>query len=130
LGQLAWLRQLFSYYQRRLINNNGGQFRDNEAEVRLPLFSKHTTIKSVKQREKERAATRTAERERDMLLQHSGSYYEDYKRSKNRTAPPLEKQRLMTDRGAYISFLEVQLERVSASCLTVDGFNSRIGQVS
>ena len=52
-----------------------------------------------------------------MLHQHSGSYFEDYKRQKSasRVAPGkggLENERLLTDRAAYISFLEVQLERV------------------
>lgn len=35
----------------------------------------------------------------------------------------------MTDRTAYISFLEVQLERVSSACLTVQGFADRIQQL-
>ena len=47
------------------------------------------------------------------LLHHSGSYYEQHQRKKA-PAKGLEKQRLMTDRSAYISYLEVQLERVSA----------------
>ena len=38
----------------------------------------------------------------------------------------LEKQRLLTDRSAYLTFLESQLERVSATCLTVVGFQSRL----
>jgi hypothetical protein len=38
----------------------------------------------------------------------------------------LEAQRLLTDRSAYLSFLESQLERVSATCLTVVGFQSRL----
>lgn len=37
-----------------------------------------------------------------------------------------DKQRMMTDRAAYMSFLEVQLERVSASCLTVQAYSERI----
>jgi len=32
----------------------------------------------------------------------------------------------MTDRNAYMTFLEVQLEKVSAACLTVQGFSERI----
>lgn len=35
----------------------------------------------------------------------------------------------MTDRNAYMSFLEVQLERVSAACLTVQGFSERMEQM-
>ena len=37
-----------------------------------------------------------------------------------------EMQRLMTDRAAYLSYLEVQLERVSAACLVSQGFSERI----
>jgi CRISPR type IV-associated protein Csf3 len=42
---------------------------------------------------------------------------------------PLDSKRLLTDRSAYISFLEVQLERVTTSCLTVQGFAERIEQL-
>lgn len=41
----------------------------------------------------------------------------------------MEKERLLTDRSAYLSFLEVQLERVSAACMTSQGFSSRIDQM-
>jgi hypothetical protein len=44
-------------------------------------------------------------------------------------AHPIDKNRLLTDRSAYISFLEVQLERVTSSCLTVQGFSDRIDQI-
>ena len=67
-----------------------------------------------------------------MLLNHSGSYYEDYKRSKSvksSVSTDASNERLLTDRSAYISFLEVQLERVSAACLTSQGFSERIEQV-
>ena len=40
-----------------------------------------------------------------------------------------DKSRLLTDRAAYLSFLEVQLERVSTSCLTVQGFSGRIEEL-
>ena len=33
-----------------------------------------------------------------------------------------ETQRLLTDRAAYLSYLEVQLERVSAACITSQAF--------
>jgi hypothetical protein len=36
---------------------------------------------------------------------------------------------MMTDRNAYMSFLEVQLERVSSACLTVQGFSERMEQI-
>ena len=42
---------------------------------------------------------------------------------------PLDSKRLLTDRSAYISFLEVQLERVTTSCLSVQGFADRIEQL-
>ena len=35
-------------------------------------------------------------------------------------------RRSMVDRAAYMSFLESQLERVTASCKTVESYNSRI----
>lgn len=34
--------------------------------------------------------------------------------------------RLLTDRSSYISYLESQLERVSAACLTVQSFDERL----
>ena len=61
-----------------------------------------------------------------MLHQHSGSYYEDYRRAKGTKDASFKNQRLLTDRAAYISFLEVQLERVSAACMTTQGFADRI----
>eukprot|EP01083_Nonionella_stella_P161117 527346_1 len=36
---------------------------------------------------------------------------------------------LLTDRSAYISFLEIQLERVTASVMTVQGFSERIKEL-
>eukprot|EP00392_Amoebophrya_sp_AT5.2_P004704 g4712.t1 len=41
----------------------------------------------------------------------------------------VDKNRLLTDRAAYLNFLEVQLERVSSSCLTVQAFSERIESV-
>jgi hypothetical protein len=35
----------------------------------------------------------------------------------------------MVDRAAYMSFLESQLERVTASCQTVESYNSRIDSI-
>lgn len=34
--------------------------------------------------------------------------------------------RLLTDRSSYIAYLESQLERVSAACLTVQSFDERL----
>ena len=44
-------------------------------------------------------------------------------------AHPFDKSRLLTDRSAYVSFLEVQLERVTAACLATQGFSDRIDQL-
>lgn len=58
-----------------------------------------------------------------MLFQKSGSYYEDYRRMKGVPLTDVgDPKRLLTDRSAYISYLEVQLERVSAACMTSQGF--------
>lgn len=58
-----------------------------------------------------------------MLLQKSGSYYEDFRRMKGVPASePSDPKRLLTDRSAYISYLEVQLERVSTACMTSQGY--------
>ena len=54
------------------------------------------------------------------------SYFEQYKRVRGLNTDDLNKQHLLTDRSVYLSFLESQLERVSASCLTVVGFKDRM----
>lgn len=49
--------------------------------------------------------------------------------SSGRSTEPLSfrtTERLMTDRGAYIKYLELQLERVSASCLAVQNYAERM----
>lgn len=58
----------------------------------------------------------------------SGSYYAEYMRSNALLKHGHERhaRRLLTDRGAYISFLEVQLERVSAACLAAQSFEARL----
>ena len=40
----------------------------------------------------------------------------------------LDKSKLLTDRTAYLSFLETQLERVSTACLTVQGVTERFSE--
>ena len=42
---------------------------------------------------------------------------------------PITRDRLMTDRNAYISFLEGQLERVTSSCMSVQLLSERIEQM-
>lgn len=60
----------------------------------------------------------------------NGSYYGEYMRStalhKHVPGGPSNAKALLTDRNAYISFLEVQLERVSAACLTTQTFEKRM----
>jgi hypothetical protein len=63
-----------------------------------------------------------------MLRPESSSYYGTYIRNKAQKPSDHEMQRLMTDRAAYLSYLEVQLERVSAACLVSQGFSERIEQ--
>lgn len=58
-----------------------------------------------------------------------GSYFEAHRR-KQPGGMSAQASRLMTDRGAYMSFLEVQLERVSSACLTTQGFDERLHQLS
>ncbi|KAF4032329.1 hypothetical protein GN244_ATG15792 [Phytophthora infestans] len=62
------------------------------------------------------------------MAQGSGSYYDDYMRSNALLKHCNEKntKKLLTDRNAYISFLEVQLERVSAACLSTQTFEKRL----
>ena len=75
-------------------------------------------------------------REGGMALRGDGgaggaqSYAETHRRRKGVTPAMLQSERLLTDRGAYLSFLEVQLERVSAACLQVQGFDARIDGLS
>lgn len=63
-----------------------------------------------------------------MAAPPSGSYYTEYMRANALLKHGHEQQarRLLTDRGAYISFLEVQLERVSAACLAAQSFEQRV----
>ena len=42
------------------------------------------------------------------------------------SAPTGETQRLMTDRSAYISYLECQMQRVSAACLQSSAASARV----
>lgn len=57
------------------------------------------------------------------------SYFEAFKRRSNAPTAAgdvLNKDRILTDRGAYLSFLEVQLERVSRACVATQDFGQRI----
>lgn len=67
-----------------------------------------------------------------MLQPHSEGhrgYFEAFKRRSNATTAAvdvLNKDDILTDRGAYLSFLEVQLERVSRACVATQDFGRRI----
>jgi hypothetical protein len=64
-----------------------------------------------------------------MLLSGSKSYYDDYLRKKDTSRTLHDPPSLLTDRGAYVNFLEVQLERVSAACLGVQGYDQRFNDM-
>ncbi|GLE05798.1 hypothetical protein PINS_up014979 [Pythium insidiosum] len=61
----------------------------------------------------------------------SGSYYEEYMRSNalRKHGSDRPAKQLLTDRNAYISFLEVQLERVSAACLSAQTVERRLAEL-
>ena len=61
------------------------------------------------------------------------SYFQEYMRSKalasaesSHKAVAAETKKLLTDRGAYILFLEVQLERVAAACLPTQDLEAQL----
>ncbi|CAM9613343.1 unnamed protein product [Ectocarpus sp. 8 AP-2014] len=62
--------------------------------------------------------------------QGHGSYFEAFKRRSNVTLDAAQRDKMLTDRGAYLNFLEIQLERVSAACITSQHFGSRIDAVT
>ena len=57
---------------------------------------------------------------------HKKTYYDAYKRARGVTYNDLKQQKLLTDRGAYMTFLEEKVTRLTASLLTVQGFDERI----
>ena len=71
-------------------------------------------------------------KKRQAMDSSSRSYYKDYIRRRDHSTMKkdvLEQKRGLTDRAAYMSFLEVQLERVSAACMTSEAFSDRIEQI-
>ena len=64
-----------------------------------------------------------------MILSGSSSYYDDYVRKKGTGRIINDPPSLLTDRGAYVNFLEVQLERVSAACLGVQAYDQRFNDM-
>ena len=57
---------------------------------------------------------------------HKKTYYDAYKRARGVTYNDLKQQKLLTARGAYMTFLEEKVTRLTASLLTVQGFDERI----
>lgn len=64
-----------------------------------------------------------------MLFNHAGSYSDAYNRSAGTKRLLQSPSALLTDRGAYLTYLESQLERVSAACMTVGAFQEHISDV-
>ena len=58
------------------------------------------------------------------------SYYDEYIRKKGITPGLLsDPPSLLTDRGAYVNFLQTQLERVSSACLSTQAYESRFNDM-
>jgi hypothetical protein len=64
-----------------------------------------------------------------MIISGPKSYYEEYLRRRDTDRTIAKPPALLTDRNAYINFLEVQLERVSASCLAVQAYDERFNDM-
>mmetsp|Transcript_12969 Transcript_12969/g.19538 ORF Transcript_12969/g.19538 Transcript_12969/m.19538 type:complete len:869 (-) Transcript_12969:126-2732(-) len=64
-----------------------------------------------------------------MILSGPKSYFDDYVRKKDTKRTLNDPPSLLTDRGAYVNFLEVQLERVSAACLGVQSYEQRFSDM-
>lgn len=64
-----------------------------------------------------------------MLGSGPSSYYDDYSRKRGSNRLIHDPPSLLTDRGAYVNFLEVQLERVSAACLTVQSYDQKFNDL-
>ena len=64
-----------------------------------------------------------------MLTSGPKSYYDDYVRKKDSERALTKPPALLTDRNAYINFLEVQLERVSAACFAVQSYENRFNDM-
>jgi hypothetical protein len=64
-----------------------------------------------------------------MLNSGPRSYYDEYVRKKGIQKIVQDPTSLLTDRGAYVNFLEVQIERVSAACLTAQAYEDRFNDM-
>ena len=65
-----------------------------------------------------------------MLAGPTKSYYDEYirKQGTGRTLPD-HPSSSVTDRGAYVNFLEVQLERVSSACMNAQSYDQRFNDL-
>jgi predicted nucleic acid-binding Zn-ribbon protein len=57
-----------------------------------------------------------------------GSYYEAWRRKHNVQPDLLQSDKRLTDTSTYLTFLETQLERVSAACTSMKGLTTTIEQ--
>lgn len=64
-----------------------------------------------------------------MLLSGPRSYFNDYARKHGLGRALNDPPTLLTDRGAYVNFLEVQLERVCAQCLSVQSYDQKFNDM-
>ena len=65
-----------------------------------------------------------------MIGETPKSYYDEYIRKKGITPRVLsDPPSLLTDRGAYVNFLQTQLERVSSACLSTQAYESRFNDM-
>ena len=76
-----------------------------------------------------RQSLRTRQPPPKMMLAGPKSYYDDYVRKQGTGRTLNDPPSLLTDRGAYVNFLEVQLERVSAACLGVNAYDQRFNDM-
>ena len=64
-----------------------------------------------------------------MILSGPSSYSDEYLRKQGTGRTVHDPSSLLTDRGAYINFLETQLERVSAACLGAQSYDQRFNDL-
>lgn len=69
-----------------------------------------------------------------MMFSGSQSYYDQHRHTSGvdkiaKEQMQFNKPTLLTDRGAYLNYLEVQLERVSTACLSVQAYDDRFNDM-
>lgn len=64
-----------------------------------------------------------------MITSGPRSYYDEYVRKRDTERAFAKPPALLTDRNAYINFLEVQLERVSSACFSVQSYEERFNDM-